>query len=143
MTEALTSSQLDAGWALSSISCDSNLPLDSSSGDVTSRTATLRVQAGEHVTCTFTNAYTAPQPANGSIQVVKAVTGDDPPPAETFDFDGSIDVDLTGGGSSPVISVAPGTYTVTFTLPGFRAFRREGVTGRFAGYVWIKGDADD
>lgn len=26
-----------------------------------------------------------------------------------------------------IIDLRPGTYTVTFTLPGFRAFRREGI----------------
>jgi hypothetical protein len=40
-----------AGWDLAAIVCDDN----NSSGNLSNRTATFRLEAGETVTCTFTN----------------------------------------------------------------------------------------
>jgi hypothetical protein len=45
---------------------------------------------------------------------------------------------VTGnGGQYQIVDLRPGTYTVTFTLPGFNAFKREGIelTGNFTATV--------
>jgi hypothetical protein len=47
-----------AGWDLTSIVCDDS----NSSGDVSTRTATFVLEAGETVICTFTNTQTANTP---------------------------------------------------------------------------------
>ncbi len=41
-----------AGWDLTNISCDDN----NSTGDIQTRTATFNLEAGENITCTFTNS---------------------------------------------------------------------------------------
>jgi uncharacterized repeat protein (TIGR01451 family) len=56
-----------AGWTLSSISCDDG----NSSGNLGSRTATFRLEAGETVKCTFTNTKPAPV-GQGAIDVSKS-----------------------------------------------------------------------
>jgi hypothetical protein len=49
-----------AGWDLTSIVCNDN----NSSGNLSNRTATFRLEAGETVTCTFTNVQLGPIPPN-------------------------------------------------------------------------------
>jgi hypothetical protein len=55
-TEVLTAAQVTAGWVLTDISCNDG----NSTGDLGTATATFRVEAGELVTCTFSNTYTGP-----------------------------------------------------------------------------------
>ncbi|RIK33548.1 MAG: hypothetical protein DCC55_34730, partial [Chloroflexi bacterium] len=71
------------GWDLTNIECND----DNSTGDVATRTATFRAEAGETVTCTFTNTR------RGTIIIDKVTdpSGD----ATSFDFR------LTGGPSNP------------------------------------------
>jgi hypothetical protein len=57
-TEVLTVDQVNAGWHLTDISC--NDPNDNSTGDTGTATATFHVEAGEIVTCTFSNSYAGP-----------------------------------------------------------------------------------
>jgi hypothetical protein len=67
-----------AGWALTSIVCDDT----NSSGDVNTATATFQLEAGETVTCTFTNT------PDGDVSIWKAQTaGDTVLPGETFFYD--------------------------------------------------------
>ena len=54
-----------AGWDLASISCDDG----NSTGSTGTRTATFNVEAGETVTCTFTNRR------QGSVTVKKVMVG--------------------------------------------------------------------
>ena len=43
-------------------------------------------------------------------------------------------------GQYKVVDLRPGTYTVTFTLPGFRVVRREGIELSGSGTVQINAD---
>lgn len=49
---------------------------------------TLKLAEGEDVTCTFTNAPAQQQAQTGTLQIVKAVAGNDAPTAWTFPFTG-------------------------------------------------------
>jgi uncharacterized repeat protein (TIGR01451 family) len=98
------------GAALTGLVCDDA----DSSGDVASRTATIVVAEGEHVTCTFTN--TDQEQPQASVTIVKEQL----PEADgtTFLFDSS-DMDDCVTSINPFISdrvscsVVPGTYHVT------------------------------
>ena len=37
-------------------------------------------------------------------------------------------IDLSNQTRDNIVDLRPGTYTVTFTLPGFQTFKREGIT---------------
>src|SRR5262249_17796329 len=100
-----------SGWDLSSIACDD--------GDSThsGNTATYRVEAGETVTCTFTDTK------HGQLIIKKATSGGD----DTFSFTssdvagGPFSVPTSGGtGQYPGIEVSANTttgYTVTEASP--------------------------
>lgn len=98
-------------WSFTSLSCD-----DPDSGTtVNGQTANIDLDAGETVTCTYTNAYTPP---TGTIVVKKDAVPDDP---QDFEFSRSfganffLDDDSDGALSNTVTftGVAAGTYTVT------------------------------
>lgn len=96
------------GWDLTSIVCDD----DDSTGTVGTATATFEVEAGETVTCTFTNTQ------RGSITVVKALQGDPGDLSTVFDFtstfSGAFQLDPVGGDPSLTTSnLETGTYSVT------------------------------
>ena len=97
-----------SGWELTDITC-----VDPSGGTTDSEataTASIDLEAGETVTCTFTNTKL------GEIIVAKETLPDGD--SQSFDFDGPDDFDpsLTDGTSDNLL-VAPGQYDVTETLP--------------------------
>jgi hypothetical protein len=95
-----------AGWDLTSIVCgDSN-----SSGDVGTGTATFQLEAGETVTCTFTNTQ---QP--GTIIVEKQTDPDGAP--DNFTFIGHASGTISDGQKIVLGGLQPGTYTSTETVP--------------------------
>jgi uncharacterized repeat protein (TIGR01451 family) len=92
------------GWSLTGLTCsDAN-----STGDVATRTATYRLEAGETVTCTFSNTQL------GTI-IVKKVS--DPPGGTGFTFTGDAAGTIDDGGTITVSNLMPGTYTSTETDP--------------------------
>ncbi|HEY6854273.1 MAG TPA: hypothetical protein VI139_08495, partial [Gemmatimonadales bacterium] len=99
-----------AGWDLTSLSCTD----PSSDTSVAGATASIKLAAGENVTCTFTNT------ARGSIQISKSTTGGD----GAFSFSsvpslpGLSSITTSAGSGGPVtIGVAPGAYAVSETVP--------------------------
>ena len=108
-----------AGWDFTSLTCsDQNDTTGAStvSGDV----ATIRLQAGENITCTYTNTK------RGSITIVKNAVGGN----ATFNYDsdpvlpapanaqGEFSITtLLGTGQALFSNVAPGTYAVDELMP--------------------------
>jgi len=91
------------GWNLTGIACDDA----NSSGDVASATANFVLDAGETVTCVFTNTQ------GGSITVEKQTDPDGS--AQTFDFSGDVAGTISDDGTITV-PVEPGTWTSTETV---------------------------
>ena len=89
-------------WQLDGISCDD----DNSSGD--GSTATFNIEAGETVTCTFSNSYI--NVANGYIVVRKETNPPDDP--AVFSFTGDAPGAIADNGVIAV-EVTPGQYTST------------------------------
>jgi len=88
------------GWSLASVTCSPE-----GSGSVATRTATLQVDPGDTITCTFTNNQL------GTVAVAKT-EGDAPPGGEwTFTLDG---VEQTTDENGEIVwpNLAPGTYTL-------------------------------
>jgi uncharacterized cupredoxin-like copper-binding protein len=100
---------LPTGWDLTSIACTED-GVEDSSGSVGTATATFNVEAGETVTCVFTNTQ------RGRLIVEKQTLPDGS--AQSFSFDGpdTFDPSLSDGQSSD-LEVAPGQYTVSETVP--------------------------
>jgi hypothetical protein len=101
------------GWMLSDISCDD----DNSTGDTASAKATFNVEAGETVTCTFTNTKLA------TITVEKVLDGEVTDELTSFAFTSSFDEPFN---LDPVNTPASDTFediepdvahSVTETLP--------------------------
>jgi plastocyanin len=102
-----SSEVVPSGWLLTSISCsDSN-----STGDIVSSTATFHVEAGETVTCTFTDRKQA-------TIIVKKIT--DPSPDlsnSSFTFTGNAAGQIKNGETITVGNLGPGTYTSHEVVP--------------------------
>jgi hypothetical protein len=99
-----------AGWELTSIVCDDG----NSSGDLQNALAVFNIEAGEVVTCVFTNTQ------NGSIEVVKSITATGPA-SQTFDFTGNGvgGFDFGGGFSlTPTDAVTDDSQTFSDLTPG-------------------------
>jgi plastocyanin len=97
--------QVPSGWKLSSLTCDDS----DSTGDTSTATATFQLQAGETVTCTFTDAKT------GTLIVKKKTV---PAGASTqFAFTGDASGSIGDGQSITVSGLLPGTYTSQEQVP--------------------------
>ncbi len=100
-------------FALTSLDCDDDASSAPSTTDLGARTATVNLESGETVTCTFTNEQQA------SIEVNKVIDfGGLPPIGDTFDLliDGSVEASGVGdGGTTGQVGVALGSHTVSET----------------------------
>jgi len=96
-------------WQLLSIGCN-----DSNSGNVTARTVTFHLEAGEVVKCTFTDEKSGGQPP-GTIVVEKQTIpdGDSAP----FEFTGTANGTISDNGLITVTNLPPDNYTSTETVP--------------------------
>ncbi|MGH2766613.1 MAG: prealbumin-like fold domain-containing protein, partial [Actinomycetota bacterium] len=98
-----------AGWQLTDLSC--NDPDAGTTWDLGTRTATIDLDPGEDVVCTFENTE------EGSITIVKDAVPDDP---QDFGFSTtglspatfSLDDDGVGSNQRVFTDLLPGTYTV-------------------------------
>ena len=88
-----------AGWDLSSIVCDDA----NSSGSTGARAATFNVEAGETVTCTFTNTKL------GKVIVKKVMVGG----TDTFSYTGTPSGDISVNEGTISADVAPGQHVST------------------------------
>ena len=88
------------GWDLTSISCSD----ENSSGNLETDTATFNVEAGETVTCVFTNSR------RPILTVVKSVVNDYGTAAQPDDFDLKVNDLSVDSGVSNVLN--PGSYNV-------------------------------
>ncbi|MBM3779526.1 MAG: hypothetical protein FJW23_15025, partial [Acidimicrobiia bacterium] len=87
------------GWDLTSIVCDDS----DSTGNLATRTATFMAEAGETVTCTFTNTRQA------TVIVKKVMVGG----TASFDFSGTPAGTIAVNNGTISQTVAPGTYAST------------------------------
>ena len=94
----LVSQEPHEGWRISDIECTD--PDGNSSGDVSNRSATIRMDAGEEIHCTFTNV-----PAVGDINIYQTTLPQDP---TSFQFSG--DVGTVGLADDGDESGADGTW---------------------------------
>jgi uncharacterized cupredoxin-like copper-binding protein len=94
-----------SGWNLISIVCDDT----NSSGNVSTKTATFQLDAGETVKCIFTNTK------RGTIIVEKQTLPDGD--SQNFTFTGSASGSISDGQQLTVNSLLPGTYTSTEIVP--------------------------
>ncbi len=110
-TYTLSEGALPANWNLTNLVCVD--PDSGSSINLGTRTATIDVDAGETITCTYTNTK------NGTIVVDKVTvpTGD----TQSFNFDAVggayADFSLTDAAAPNSQSLAPGAYSVSETVP--------------------------
>jgi plastocyanin len=91
-----------AGWQLTTLQCLGGGPNTTTAA----RTATIGLDAGENVTCTFTNTQ------GGSIVVTKQTNPDGSPQSFQFDPDYGPNFNLTDGTSNNSGPLSPGTYSV-------------------------------
>jgi len=123
-TEFLSPGQYQAmesaatGWDLTDITCDDSGSASPSTGDTVTRTATFNAEAGEIVTCTFTNTIQL-----GKIIVDKVTTPANS--AQSFDFVTNYgglgfsltDTDAPNDSGDLLPTSEAGTYSVVETVP--------------------------
>jgi len=105
------------GFALSGLVCTDSLASgQASSGDAATRTATIRLDPGETVTCSFTNS----QPNTISIEKVTI-----PDSTDSFAFNGGAlgSFNVTAGSAHIIANAAAGSYTVTEADPAPAGYR--------------------
>jgi CSLREA domain-containing protein len=104
-----------AGWDLASISCNDGQSTSPSGGDLTSQTATFRLDPGETVTCTFSDSK------RGTIVVKKQTQPSRA--AGSFSFTGDAAGSIGDGGTITVPNlptIGSSTYTSSeASTPGF------------------------
>ncbi len=93
------------GWDLTAIDCSDG----NSSGDLNEAEATFQLEAGETVTCIFTNTK------RGTIIVEKQTVPDGAP--DSFTFSGDASGSIKDSEQIVVGNLTPGTYTSTETVP--------------------------
>lgn len=100
-----TEGDLVDNWELTDVSCDD----EDSVGSVGDANATFNVEAGETVTCTFTNTYTPPA---GNIIIIKQTDPDGDP--QSFEFDSSYGSNfyLVDNGQNDSGDLEAGVYSV-------------------------------
>jgi hypothetical protein len=114
-TFTVTESDPGPGFELTDISCTD--PTTNSTGNTTTRAATINLASGEEITCTFTNRK------KGTIIIEKQTNPNGA--AGTFTFvqtgDPSGNFNLSDNGTKTFSNVVPGQYTVTENdpTPGF------------------------
>jgi len=97
------------GWDLTGLSCVD--PDSGTSVNLGSATASIDLDDGEVVTCTFANTR------RGTVTISKATNPAST--AQSFDFGGDLGAfTLSGGASMNFNNVTPGSYDVTETVPG-------------------------
>ncbi|MBU1188141.1 MAG: DUF11 domain-containing protein, partial [Gammaproteobacteria bacterium] len=96
-----------AGWSLTNLVCTD--PNGNSVVDIGARTATISLEGGETVRCTFTNTQ------QGTIIVEKQTNPDGSP--QSFDFSGDAAGSIIDGQQIIVNGLLPGNYSSTETLP--------------------------
>ncbi len=109
-----------AGWDLISITCTTDLtPPNNSSGSVATRTATINLEPGETVRCTFVNQPRGgdiPEDPDGSITIIKLTTG---PTNRAFKFSSLdlADFQLHKNDSRTFNYLGDGDYVVSEVVP--------------------------
>jgi hypothetical protein len=102
--------QVPAGWQLSGIVCDD--PDGGTIVDLAAGTATIDVDIGEEIVCTFRNT------ALGAVTIAKETEPTDAGD-QVFEFTGDLGAFTVRGGESSAFSeLVPGTYAVSESLPG-------------------------
>ena len=107
------------GWDVTGVTCDDSRSARPSSGNPAQRTASFAIEAGESVTCTFTNTK------RGTITVTKETAPIADPQDFAFTTTGSglppfsLDTDVgdTALPASRSFTLVPGPYSVAETLP--------------------------
>ena len=97
-----------AGWELASVACTGDVgQYNLSTTDLNSKSATIRLDANEDITCTFTNKK------HGSIKIIKD-TGGVSSPGFPFTISNATpgSFSLAGGQSTNFSDLAAGSYTV-------------------------------
>ncbi len=110
-----------AGWSLTGLVCTGG-DADGST-DLVTRTATIDVDAGEHITCTFTNSQ------YGTLHITKNAYGGDDEFDFTIDGEGSdvlesASITTTAGTGTADVSLPVGDYNVSETLPESGAWQQ-------------------
>ncbi|MEK7425348.1 MAG: hypothetical protein AAB131_16080, partial [Actinomycetota bacterium] len=132
-TYAVTESSLPAGWSLTGIAC--NDPTANSTIDLAAKKATIVVDDGESITCTFTNEL-----QKATLKVIKHVINDNGGTKVAADFP----IAVSGNNPNPTsfngqespgttVEIYPGSYNVTETVdPGYAASYSTDCTGSIA-----------
>jgi opacity protein-like surface antigen len=121
-----------AGFNFANLSCTGD---GNGNTTVSGKTATIGLDDGESITCTFVNTA-KPAPGTGAITIVKLARGGD----ATFSFSGSGSLGsnfsvttVSGSGSRFFNNLSPGNYLVSEIVPAQWQFTSLSCTGDVAG----------